>query len=109
MLRRVGGEELLLKMVALFADAAAHRVSDARSALATCDSSAFIAAAHSLKSSAGQLGASKLQSICSDMEKIELTLSAEEYSIRLLKLAEVEVAEAVMWLGNELARNRQIT
>lgn len=69
LLARVGGEKLIGKMTALFAANAPARLDAVAEALATEDSVRGEAAAHSLKSSAGQLGAIRLQHLCENLER----------------------------------------
>lgn len=68
MLHRVGGEKLVRKMTALFFQNAPERLAEIQQSLSLEDRSAGERAAHSLKSSAGQLGAIKLQQLCDGIE-----------------------------------------
>lgn len=68
LLNRVGGEKLIGKMTALFAGSAPARLEAIADAVASEDSVRGAAAAHSLKSSAGQLGAIRLQHLCENLE-----------------------------------------
>jgi HPt (histidine-containing phosphotransfer) domain-containing protein len=60
-LQRFGGGKLLREMIALFLAAAPERIEAARGASARGDAAAAELALHSLKSSAAQLGAVRLQ------------------------------------------------
>ncbi|MDX1622652.1 MAG: Hpt domain-containing protein [Gemmatimonadota bacterium] len=60
-LRRLGGEALASKMVALFSELGEDRIAAARAAVADGDLETLERAAHSLKSSAGNVGAVRLQ------------------------------------------------
>ena len=68
MLRRVGRESLARKMIDLFLGSAPGRVAAIAAAHAAGDLTAAGRTAHSLKPSAGQLGAVALQSVCQEIE-----------------------------------------
>lgn len=68
MLRRVGRESLARKMIDLFLVSGPERVAAIRGAHTAGDLTAAGRAAHSLKPSAGQLGAVALQSVCQEIE-----------------------------------------
>ena len=68
MLRRVGRDALAKKMIDLFRASAPQRVSTIEQAVAGGDLAAAGRAAHSLKPSAGQLGAVKLSDVCQSIE-----------------------------------------
>lgn len=59
-LRRIGGAELALQMIALFREAAPTRLREAREGLAAGDLRALERAGHALISSAGNVGATEL-------------------------------------------------
>lgn len=63
-LRGFGGEKLLCGMIELFVKNAPIKAAEAREALDCGDSAALRAALHSLKSSAGQLGAATVHQAC---------------------------------------------
>lgn len=63
-LRGFGGEKLVSGMVELFVQNAPLRASEAREALDCGDAAALRSALHSLKSSAGQLGAASVYAAC---------------------------------------------
>lgn len=60
-LRRFGGDKLLREMIALFLGAAPERIETARRAALNGDAESAERALHSLKSSAAQLGAMRMQ------------------------------------------------
>lgn len=60
-LRRFGGDKLLREMIALFLGATPERIEAARKAALGGDAAAAERALHSLKSSAAQLGAMRMQ------------------------------------------------
>ena len=68
MLHRVGGEKLVDKMGSLFAANAPLRLQSLEDALRSGEPAAGANIAHSLKSSAGQVGASGLQRLCDELE-----------------------------------------
>jgi two-component system, sensor histidine kinase and response regulator len=63
-LRGFGGEKLLRGMIELFVKNAPAKAAEAREALDCGDAAALRAALHSLKSSAGQLGAASVHHAC---------------------------------------------
>jgi len=63
-LRGFGGDKLVLGMVELFVQNAPRRAAEAREALDCGDAAGVRAALHSLKSSAGQLGAATVYAAC---------------------------------------------
>lgn len=67
-LDRLGGERLVRRMVELFVELGEVRVAAAREGLASGDLDAVERAAHSLKSSAGNLGAGRLQAVAERVE-----------------------------------------
>jgi two-component system, sensor histidine kinase and response regulator len=69
-LRRFGGDKLVADMIDLFLASAPDRLSAAREAMLARDTGAAGRALHAIKSSAGQLGASALQQLCIDGERL---------------------------------------
>jgi HPt (histidine-containing phosphotransfer) domain-containing protein len=69
-LRQLGGDELLSKMVDLFISHAEPAIEEASAGLASGDLDVVRRAAHSLKSSAGNLGAQHVQRLA---EMVELS------------------------------------
>lgn len=104
LLRRVGGDKLASKMAALFSEGAPRKIAAARAALLELDSAAFALAAHSLKSSAGQMGALKLEALCAELETTAPSEQTTESILRMLDLAEAEVNAAVSWLEERLRK-----
>lgn len=101
MLRRVGGEDLLRDLVALFFEHAPARLETAQQAWVANDSSALAFAAHSLRSSAGQLGAAALQRSCERIESLAETGNMTEAGVELAH-ASTELAYATSRLGELL-------
>lgn len=101
MLRRVGGERLAKKMAEMFRRSAPAKMAAARSAAERLDAAALALAAHSLKSSSGQIGASRLQEICADLETQVASEASRDWIERMLDVADSEVKEASEWLAQQ--------
>ncbi len=99
LLYRAGGEKLISKMGALFSVNAPVRINEAEQALDSGDMAAAARPAHSLKSSAGQLGASRLQQLCDHLESacLEGNLARAR---DLVKAAREELPAAINWIVN---------
>ncbi len=69
-LRRLGGKELLSEMIDLFTSHAELAIRDASSAWAQHNLDAIRRAAHSLKSSAGNLGATEVRILADEIEQL---------------------------------------
>jgi len=67
-IRRIGGDPLVAKMIASFLDHAPNRIESARRGGLAGDLGMVARAAHSLKSTAANVGASRLQRICTELE-----------------------------------------
>jgi HPt (histidine-containing phosphotransfer) domain-containing protein len=68
-LKRFGGDALVFEMIDLFSAGAPARLATAREAVDAGDGERARGVLHSLKSSAGQLGAVALQAMCEDGEQ----------------------------------------
>lgn len=97
MLHRVGGEKLIHKMGVLFAANAPARLRSIEDALETGKPAAAVNFAHSLKSSAGQLGAVGLQQLCDELESACLAENLEK-ARELLKSAREDLPAAIEWI-----------
>lgn len=97
MLRRVGRESLARKMIDLFLGSAPGRVAAIAAAHAAGDLTAAGRAAHSLKPSAGQLGAVALQSVCQEIEDASTAGDAAAVGSLLPRLAD-EFSATDSWL-----------
>lgn len=105
LLRRVGKGKLLESMQTLFERDAPARVAAIHAAVATGDAGTAARPAHSLKSSAGQLGAVGLQRACDEIEKAAergdlatlevLAARAEQLTHRALEWTRARVSEEV--------------
>lgn len=103
MLQRVGGERLVEKMTTMFCTNAPQKLRDAELALASLDLASGERSAHSLKSSAGQLGALRLQAVLGELEaSFEKGDSAAAES--LLALARQELLTALAWVSSTSAQ-----
>lgn len=67
-LKRIGGDRLLEAMLASFLTNASQRIEEARAAAGSSDFEALSAAAHALKSSAGNVGAVRFQHAAARVE-----------------------------------------
>lgn len=68
-LRTVGGEELVLELMAVFTERMPERLRSAEESLATGDLEGTAAAVHSLRSAAGTIGARRLANLAGRVEK----------------------------------------
>jgi len=107
MLRRVGRQHLVEKMAEMFAANAPRKLAAARAALSPIDENDFARAMHSLKSSAGQLGARRLQEICSKLEATAPSDGASNSTLRMLDEAEIEMREAIDWINRGVTAGRE--
>jgi HPt (histidine-containing phosphotransfer) domain-containing protein len=76
-LLRIGGQEFLIEMIELFLEHAPQRVEAARTGFDEGDMSALYRAAHSLKSTAANLGARSLQDVAARLEESAATGETE--------------------------------
>lgn len=74
-LTRIGGQPFLLEMIELFLEHAPQRLASAREGFAAADYAVVYRAGHSLKSTAGNLGARDLQRVA---ERLEARAAAED-------------------------------
>lgn len=76
-LNRIGGQSFLVEMIDLFLQHAPERLAAAREAFAAGDMKAVYRAAHSLKSTSGNLGARALQATAEQVESRAVAEDAE--------------------------------
>jgi HPt (histidine-containing phosphotransfer) domain-containing protein len=81
-LRQLGGEKFVGDMIGLFFQYAPQRLAAARAGAQAGDLEAIEKAAHALKSSAGQIGARRVQDLATQIEK--LAVDKQPDAIRLL-------------------------
>lgn len=96
-LRRFGGGKLLVEMIRLFLESGPQRVAAMHTGLAQGDSESVERALHSLKSSAAQLGALRLQRLAERGERLAKAGTLEAVSAQLPQL-EQELAHVNEWL-----------
>lgn len=94
-LERFGGLKLRVELTTLFLEEAPSRVATARAAVAAGDVEAVRAMAHMLKSSAGQMGAIRVQYLCERLETPELPPDLT----RALSEIDEEIARYSEWLA----------
>lgn len=92
-LQRLGGTDFALKMVDLFLDYAARKISEARAALSAGNLEAVESAVHPLKSSAGNVGAARLRALATQAEDLARERQVEAVTTCL---AELEAAFAAV-------------
>lgn len=103
-LRRLGGGELVLRMIHLFTAHAASLVDQAEKDLQQGNFDGMERAGHSLKSSAGNVGATEMSRIAAEIEQVALGKNKDllEKLVPELRLA---FDQAVQELGRERNRN----
>jgi HPt (histidine-containing phosphotransfer) domain-containing protein len=92
-LERFGGLKLRQELTTLFLQEAPARIASARAALAAGDIEAVRSMAHMLKSSAGQMGALRMQLICQRLESSDPAPDA-----RALSELDEELVRYTAWL-----------
>jgi HPt (histidine-containing phosphotransfer) domain-containing protein len=92
-LERFGGLKLRQELTTLFLQEAPARIASARAALASGDVESVRSMAHMLKSSAGQMGALRMQLICQQLEIQDPAPDA-----RALSELDEELARYTAWL-----------
>jgi HPt (histidine-containing phosphotransfer) domain-containing protein len=96
-LKRFGGGKLLREMIALFLAAAPERIAAVRLGQLAADAPAAELALHSLKSSAAQLGAMRLQRLSERGERLAKGERLDDLPILIQELEE-ELARVRDWL-----------
>ena len=96
-LRRFGGGRLLGEMIALFLTISPERVATARHAHEAGDLPTLERAFHSLKGSAAQLGALRLQRLSGEAERLTRSGTLGDVPILMEELEE-ELARVCEWL-----------
>jgi HPt (histidine-containing phosphotransfer) domain-containing protein len=103
-LTRIGGQEFLLEMIGLFLENAPQRLASARQAFAEGDFQVVYRAAHSLKSTGGNLGALDLQRTA---EQVEDRAAAEDAAALGPLLDQLEARYAQVQARLEAERDRR--
>ncbi len=97
MLRRVGNGKLLASMIHLFCTNAPERMKQIHHSVSQGNTNGVMLAAHSLRSSAGQIGAVRLQQVCSEIEQ-----AAGEQDVARMQMlaydADQVFARALAWV-----------
>lgn len=75
-LRQLGGDKFVHRMIDLFFDYAPQRLAAARAGKQAGDLVAIAKGVHPLKSSAGQLGARRVQELAAQIEKLAMAQEA---------------------------------
>jgi HPt (histidine-containing phosphotransfer) domain-containing protein len=76
-LHKLGGDEFVRQMIDLFFDYAPKRLAAARAGAQAGDLHAVEKAVHPLKSSAGQIGAQRVQELAAQIEKLAMDKQAD--------------------------------
>lgn len=97
LLRRVGKDKLVRNMTERFEASAPARLSAMRASAEAGDPAGTASSAHSLKSSAGQLGAVAFQRLCQEIEQAAERGDAARVN-DLLADAEPTLGRALAWL-----------
>jgi len=77
-LLRLGGREFVVKMIDLFFSYATEKIAEAQKAQAGSDWAALAKAVHPIKSSAGNVGASRVQGLAQRIESLARAAQAGE-------------------------------
>ncbi len=91
-LQRLGDDAFVCKMIDLFLDYAGRKVGEARAALAAGDFAGVEKAVHPLKSSAGNVGACRVQELASRLEELAREGQAEALAVSLGELEQALAA-----------------
>jgi len=91
-LRKLGGDEFVGRMIDLFLDYAETKIGDARQAGAAGDLAGLAKAVHPIKSSAGNIGASRVQELATRLEQLARQPPGDDLN-RLLSELETAFAE----------------
>jgi len=99
-LERFGGLKLREELTTLFLQEAPERIASGRAAFAASDVAGVRAMAHALKSSAGQMGARRMQEIC---ERVESQDDPSDFASALSELDEA-LSRYRSWLTTAFPR-----
>ncbi len=102
MLLRVGGKALAEKMKSLFETTAPAKVTKIKESVADGNSDSLAQAAHSLKASAGQMGALELMETAGEIEIAAECGDMELAAVKTMML-DVQLAAAVAWITETLS------
>ncbi|MDB5106813.1 MAG: hypothetical protein JWP91_4502 [Fibrobacteres bacterium] len=99
-LYNIGGKDFLLRMIDNFVAQAPKRIESARKGLETGDLKSIHLIAHSLKASAANLGAAKVQEIAERIEEMA-SIGLKEHIGEGLSMLDKVLAEAIQCLQAE--------
>ncbi len=91
-------------MTSIFLVNAPRRITTLRDSVTIGDMEAAALAAHSLKSSAGQIGAVGLQGLCADMERAAVDGELPAFQSMVTE-AEQMLQRALIWVNAQTSRN----
>lgn len=97
---KLGGQKFALEMIGLFGSYGGQKIAEARQAQQDRNLPALAAAAHPLKSSAGNVGAMRVQALAAQLEQVASQQQAEPAGRWLTEL-EAAFAEAMKHLERE--------
>ena len=100
MIFRIGGERLVRRLIDLFCENALKLVNDARVGEQAADLEVVERAMHSLKSTAGQLGAVRLRRLAEEIERLAQNQDADVVSTRFHAL-EAALEQARVYMGEQ--------
>ena len=105
-LRELGDAELLAELAEMFLDDASSRLADLREALKESDTRTLERAAHTLKGSSGNMGATRMSAICAELHDIGVSGNLAG-APELLERLEEEFGRVRPALEEELEKDRR--
>lgn len=100
---KLGGQKFALEMIGLFGSYGGQKITEARQAQQGGNLAGLAAAAHPLKSSAGNVGAIRVQELAA---RVEQSAGAQEAGLASTALDELEAAFAEAMAFLELERKK---
>lgn len=97
--RRWGGDKLVSDMVAMFAADMPRRIAEVRAAVDDGNPGLVVNAAHSMKSSAAQFGATSVADLCSRLEEMGEGASPSAMAAMVEEIR-TELDEFLVWLDS---------
>jgi len=105
-LRRLGGDEFAARMIDLFGSFGAQKIGEARRALEEANRAEVAKLMHSMKSSAGNVGAVEVQDLAARLE--QLALQSQGSLVTVLQELELSFARTKLELESRIqARGAQ--
>ena len=99
-MRRLGGDDLVRKVSGLFIETGRLRMTDLRGGVAAADLTAVARAVHSIRGSAGNVGALSVLQCATEIEQAALGARADEMPALVARL-EVAMAAAEKHFGGD--------